>query len=104
MAGKEAGNGSIDMTEMPFRPRANTSAHETDTEKNISKRNTLSLSVKSRRRKSEVCVSDLSSVMKLDIVQLINLSKLRSQDSETIHCDSGATICGCSQVDDEQGI
>ena len=79
MAGKAGSNTSIDITEMPLRPRSKSSAHE-------------------------ACVGDLSSVMKLDIVQLINLSKLRSQDSETIHCDSEASICGCVQVDNTQGI
>ena len=94
------------LMELPTGIRSNSSDAESIREMSPlrSGRASLSLSLNRRNRISEVSVCSLSSLMKLDSVQYINLNTQRSLQCENSPLDGGDSIFGCPQADNNQGI
>ena len=93
------------LMELPIEPRYNSVDAENLREMSPLKigRASLSLSSGRRNRISEVSVCSLSSLMKLDTVQYINLNTQRSLHCKTSHLDGDDSIYGCPQAHNEQG-
>ena len=93
------------LMELPIEPRYNSVDAENLREMSPLKigRASLSLSSGRRNRISGVSVCSLSSLMKLDTVQYINLNTQRSLHCKTSHLDGDDSIYGCPQAHNEQG-
>ena len=92
--------------ELPTGIRSNSSDAESIREMSPLRkgRASLSLSLGRRKRMSEVSVCSLSSLMKLDTVQYINLNKQIPLRRENIPLDREDSICVCSPADHDQGM
>ena len=93
------------LMELPIELRSNSVDSESHREMSPLRMGRASLSHSSGRRNriSEVSVCSLSSLMKLDTVQYINLNTERSLHCKNSHLDGDDSIYGCTQAHNEQG-
>ena len=93
------------LMELPIELRSNSVDAESLREMSPLRMGRASLSHSSGRRNriSEVSVCSLSSLMKLDTVQYINLNTQRSLHCKNSHLDGDDSIYGCPQAHNEQG-
>ena len=93
------------LMELPIELRSNSVDAESLREMSPLRMGRASLSHSSGRRNriSEVSVCSLSSLMKLDTVQYINLNTERSLHCKNSHLDGDDSIYGCPQAHNEQG-
>lgn len=93
------------LMELPIEVRSNSVDAESLREMSPLRMGRASLSLSSGRRNriSEVSVCSLSSLMKLDTVQYINLNTQRSLHRKNSHLDGDDSIYGCPQAHNEQG-
>ena len=93
------------LAELPIEVRSNSVDTESLREMSPLRMGRASLSLSSGRRNriSEVSVCSLSSLMKLDTVQYINLNTQRSLHCKNSHLDGEDSIYGCQQAHNEQG-
>ena len=93
------------LMELPIELRSNSVDAESHREMSPLRMGRASLSHSSGRRNriSEVSVCSLSSLMKLDTVQYINLNTQRSLNCKNSHLDGDDLIYGCPQAHNEQG-
>ena len=94
------------LMELPIEHRSNSVDAESLREMSPLRMGRASLSHSSGRRNriSEVSVCSLSSLMKLDTVQYINLNKQIPLRRENIPLDREDSICVCPQADHDQGM
>ena len=93
------------LMELPIEHRSNSVHAERLSEMSPLRlgRASLSLSLGRRNRISEASVCSLSSLMKLDTVQYINLNTQRSLHGKNRHLDDDDSIYGCLRAHNEQG-